>query len=151
MSIVYQKIENKSGVPVDIGLGNNLRAALDATPRSQVTIINTEFGRPFTVDGFSGFMRDAMRAAGLPIDCKPHGLRKKLGRRLADAGVSAHDIMAALGHKTLAEAERYTRAADRRRGGQRAVTQLSDHKANSFSQTAPERLGKVVKKSVKSE
>jgi integrase len=142
---------NKSGVPVDIGLGNNLRAALDATPRSHVTIINTEFGRPFTVDGFSGFMRDAMRAAGLPLDCKPHGLRKTLGRRLADAGVSAHDIMAALGHKTLAEAERYTREADRRRGGQRAVTQLNDHKANSFSQTAPERLGKVVKKGGKSE
>jgi hypothetical protein len=70
---------------------------------------------------------------------------------LADAGVSAHDIMAALGHKTLAEAERYTREADRRRGGQRAVTQLNDHKANSFSQTAPERLGKVVKKGGKTE
>jgi integrase len=150
MNIVYQKIENKSGVP-SIGLGNNLRAALDATPRSHVTIVNTEFGRPFTVDGFSGFMRDAMRACGLPLDCKPHGLRKTLGRRLADAGVSAHDIMAALGHKTLAEAERYTREADRRRGGQRAVTQLNDHKANSFPQTAPERLGKVVKKGGKTE
>src|ERR1700676_890013 len=49
----------------------------------------------FTVDCFSGFMRDAMKCAGLPLDCKPHGLRKTLGRRLADAGVSAHDIMAA--------------------------------------------------------
>jgi integrase len=78
------------------------------------------------------------------LDCKPHGLRKTLGRRLADAGVSAHDIMAALGHKTLVEAERYTREADRRRGGQRAVTQLNDHKANGSPQTAPERLGKEV-------
>jgi integrase len=141
----------KSNVPVDIGLGNNLRAALDATPRTHVTIINTEFGRPFTVDGFSGFMRDAIRAAGLPLDCKPHGLRKTLGRRLADAGVSAHDIMAALGHKTLAEAERYTREADRRRGGQRAVSQLNDHKVNVISQTTPERLGKEVKSGGRSE
>jgi integrase len=138
-------------VPLDIGLGNSLRAALDATPRSHVTIINTEFGRPFTVDGFSGFMRDAMRAAGLSLDCEPHRLRKTLGRRLADVGVSAHDIMAALGHKTLAEAERYTREADRRRGGQRAVTRLNDHKANRFSQIAPERLEKVVKTGRKSE
>ena len=138
-------------MPVDIGLDDSLRAALDAAPRSHVTIINTEFGRPFTVDGFSGFMRDAIKAAGLPLDCRPHGLRKTLGRRLADAGVSAHDIMAALGHTTLAQAELYTKEANRRRGGQRAVTQLNDHKANKASQTAPERLGKVVKSEGKSE
>jgi enterobacteria phage integrase len=136
---------NKTGVAVDIGLGTGLRAALDATPRTHVTIINTEFGQPFTVDGFSGFMRDAMKKAGLPLDCKPHGLRKTLGRRLADAGVSAHDITATLGHTTLAQAELYTKEASRRRGGQRAVLQLNDHKANIMSQTAPERLGKTAK------
>jgi integrase len=136
---------NKTGVAVDIGLDDILRQALDAAPRSHVTIINTEFGQPFTVDGFSGFMRDAMKAAGLPLDCKPHGLRKTLGRRLADAGVSAHDIMAALGHTTLAQAELYTKEANRRRGGQRAVLQLNDHRENKTSQTAPERLGKTVK------
>jgi integrase len=89
-----------------------------------VTIINTEFWKPFTIAGFSQFMRDAISKAGLPLDCKPHGLRKTLGRRLADAGCSAHDIMAALGHTTLAEAERYTREADRRRGGRQAVLKL---------------------------
>lgn len=30
----------------------------------------------------------------------------------------------------LAEAERYTREADRRRGGRRAIVELEDHKAN---------------------
>jgi hypothetical protein len=54
-------------------------------------------------------MRDAMTKADLPLDCKPHGLRKTLGRRLADAGCTAHEIMAMLGHTTLEEAERYTR------------------------------------------
>jgi integrase len=142
---------NKTGVPVDIGLATNLRAALDVTPRTHVTIINTEFGKPFSVDGFSGFMRDAMKAAGLPLDCKPHGLRKTLGRRLADAGVSAHDIMAALGHTTLAQAELYTKEANRRRGGQRAVLQLNDHRANKSSQTASERLGKTSKREGKTE
>ena len=28
------------------------------------------------------FMRDAIKAAGLPLDCQPHGLRKAAGRRL---------------------------------------------------------------------
>jgi integrase len=121
---------HKSGVAVDIGIAANLRKALDAAPREHVTVINTEFGKPFTIDGFSGFMRDAIKRAGLPLDCKPHGLRKTLGRLLADAGASAHDIMAALGHTTLAQAEKYTREADRRRGARRAVLKLNDHMEN---------------------
>ena len=84
----------KTGVPVDMAIATELRQALVAAPRTHVTILNTQFGKPFTINGFSGFMRDAIRAAGLPMDCRPHGLRKTLGRRLADAGVSAHDIMA---------------------------------------------------------
>jgi integrase len=141
---------NKTGVPVNMGLDTDLRAALEAAPRSHICIITTEFGRPFTVDGFSGFMRDAITAAGLPLDCKPHGLRKTLGRRLADAGASTHDIMAMLGHTTLAQAELYTKEANRRRGGQRAVLQLNDHNANKTSQTASEHLGKIVKMEGKS-
>jgi hypothetical protein len=78
----------KTGMPVQIALSADLRKALEATPRNHVTVINTEFGKPFTVNGFSVFMRDAIRAAGLPLDCKPHGLRKTLGRLLADANVS---------------------------------------------------------------
>src|SRR5438067_2176054 len=140
----------KTGVAVVIAITNELRSALDAAPREHVTILNTEFGKPFTINGFSGFMRHAIKRAGLPMDCKPHGLRKTLGRRLADAGVSAHDIMAALGHTTLAEAENYTREADRRRGGRRAVLQLNDHNANTSSQTGPEGLGRDVKRGKKS-
>jgi integrase len=142
---------HKTGVAVEMDIAEELRKALAATPRKHVTVINTAYGKPFTVDGFSGFMRDAIRAAGLPLGCQPHGLRKTLGRLLADAGVSAHDIMAALGHTTLAEAERYTREADRRRGGARAVLQLNKHRANKSPQTVPESLGKSVKKEGKTE
>jgi enterobacteria phage integrase len=132
---------NKTGVAVDMGVHTELQRALAAADRSHVTIINTAYGRPFTVGGFSQFMRDAIRAAGLPLDCKPHGLRKTLGRRMADAGCTAHEIMAMLGHTTLEEAERYTRQADRRRGGRQAVIKLEAHKANKDAQTAPGDLG----------
>jgi len=53
--------------------------------------------------------------------------------------------MAALGHLTLAEAERYTREADRRRGGRRAIEKLEDHKANRIPQTSSASLGKLAK------
>jgi integrase len=147
-AIAYTR--NKTGVAVDLDLDSELQAALAAAPRDHVTIINTEYGRPFTVDGFSGFMRAAIRAAGLPLDCKPHGLRKTLRRRLADAGCTAHQIMAALGHTTLAEAERYTREADRRRGGREAIAKLEAHKANRIAQTTPAGLGENRKQKGKS-
>jgi integrase len=136
---------HKTGVAVDMEVSDDLYAALAATPRKHVCVITTEYGKPFTIDGFSGFMRDAISKAGLPLDCQPHGLRKTLGRMLADAGASAHDIMAALGHTTLAEAERYTKEADRRRGGKRAVTKLNEHRKNRVAQTTTESLGKAEK------
>jgi enterobacteria phage integrase len=141
----FEYTRRKTGVAVVVAIANSLRKALDALTRRHVTIVNTEYGKPFTVDGFSGWMRGAMTAAGLPLDCKPHGLRKTLGRLLADASASAHEIMAALGHLTLAEAERYTREADRRRGGRNAIAKLEDHKANRNPQTHIDRLGKSAK------
>ena len=140
-----QYIRSKTGVGVEMSVHGELHKALQATPRNHVTIINTEYGKPFTVGGFSGFMRDAMTAAGLPLDCKPNGLRKTLGRRLADAGCTAHEIMAVLGHTTLEEAERYTREADRRRGARQAVLKLEGRKENIGAQTSSKRFGNISK------
>jgi enterobacteria phage integrase len=69
---------------------------------------------------------------------------------MADAGCTAHEIMAALGHTTLQEAERYTREADRRRGGRQAVVKLEAHTANRAAQTTFERFGNTSKEKVKS-
>lgn len=123
-----QVVQQKTGERVWIALHHELAEVLAVAPREHVTILNTAFGKPFTVDGFSRFMRDAITAAGLPLDAKPHGLRKAAGRRLADAGCTAHEIMAVLGHKTLAEAERYTREADKKRLGRAAIIKLEGQK-----------------------
>ena len=87
--------QQKPGRKLRIRLRRDLITVLTAAERNHATIINTEYGRPFTVDGFSQWIRDAITAAGLPLDCQPHGLRKAAGRRLAEAGC-AHEIMAAL-------------------------------------------------------
>jgi len=143
----FEYTRRKTGVPVAVEKAMSLKKALDALKRVHFCIITTEYGKPFTVDGFSGWMRDAIRAAGIvDLKCQPHGLRKTFGRLLADAGATAHEIMAAMGHLTLAEAERYTREADRRRGGRRAIVKLEDHKANRMPQTSSKRMGKSAKK-----
>ncbi|MCP1998380.1 hypothetical protein [Nitrobacter winogradskyi] len=36
---------------------------MTAVPRHHVCILTTAFGKPFTVDGLSGWMRDAIKAA----------------------------------------------------------------------------------------
>jgi enterobacteria phage integrase len=140
----------KTGVAVEVEMTAELRQALEHIPRDHVTVINSELGKPFSITGFSRFMREAINAAGLPPDCKPHGLRKAFGRLLADASNTTHDIMAALGHTTLAGAERYTREADRRRGGRRAVQKLEDHTANKSAQTTSKSLGELAKTKGKS-
>ena len=144
-------VQQKTGRKLAIPLHRELLAALAVAPREHVTILTTEFGKPYTVDGFGQWLRDAITAAGLPLGCQPHGLRKAAGRRLAEAGCTAHEIMAVLGHQTLTEAERYTREADQARLAAGAVAKLQGHNANGFAQTAPAGLGKIAKMVEKSE
>ncbi len=134
--------------------------AITATPVEEGTaILHIALGRidltplaiPFTVDGFSGWMRDAISNAGLPLDCKPHGLRKAAGRLLAEAGATAKMIMSILGHTTLAEAERYTEEADQAGLAEDAVTKLEGHRANRIAQTTSLGLGKTSKTKAKSD
>jgi enterobacteria phage integrase len=133
-----------------IPLHRDLLAVLAAAERDHMTIVNTEYGKPFTVDGFSQWIRNAITAAGLPLDCQPHGLRKAAGRRLAEAGCTAHEIMAILGHKTLAEVERYTREADQVWLATEAMTKLEGRTTNKTAQTDRIGLGKAPKSKRKS-
>jgi integrase len=143
-------IQQKTGHKLSIPLHRELKTALAAADRSHMAIITTEYGRPFTVDGYSQWLRDAIKAAGLPLDAQPHGLRKAAGRRMAEAGCTPHEIMAILGHKTLSEAERYTREADQHRLAQAAVIKLEGQTKNKASPNRVSKFGKIPKTTRKS-
>ena len=81
-------VQQKTGRKLAIHLHRDLVAVLTTAERDHVTIINTEYGKPFTVDGFSQWMRDAITAAGLPLDCQPHGCA-----RLLDDGLPRRDAL----------------------------------------------------------
>lgn len=106
------KNEHRSPVDMDIPLFPDLEAIIAATPSRHLTFLVTDFGRPFTANGFGNKIKDWCRQANLP-HCSAHGLRKATATRLADRGATAHEIMAITGLRTLEEAERYTRAANR--------------------------------------
>jgi site-specific recombinase XerD len=101
--------------------------------KSDSTILMTAYDKPFSVKGFGNMISTAIRDAGLPRRCKAHGLRKAAARRLAEAGCSASAIAAITGHKTLAEVERYTRAADQ----ERVATQNSETCRNPRDSCVP--------------
>ena len=133
--------QQKTRARLQIPLHPDLVAILDAAPKEHVTILNSAYGKPLTVAGFGNFLRESITAAGLPMECQPHGLRKAAGRRLAEAGCTAHEIMSILGHKSLSEAERYTREANQMGLAGSAMAKLWDRKANKLSQTTPEKFG----------
>jgi integrase len=71
----------------------------------------------------------AIHEAGLPERRKAHGLRKAAARRLAEAGCSVSEIAASTGHKTLAEVERYSRAADQQRLARQAIQRQPENRS----------------------
>ncbi|HEY8248740.1 MAG TPA: tyrosine-type recombinase/integrase [Hyphomicrobium sp.] len=84
------------------------------TERGDLHFLTTDYGRPYTAAGFGIRFREWCDDAGLP-HCSAHGLRKAAATSLAEAGASAHQLMAWFGWRSLNEAERYTRAANQKK------------------------------------
>jgi integrase len=115
--------QGKTGEALQIPIHERLRASLDACPSPHLLLLPTQYGQAFTAKGFGNWFSEAARAAGL-TDCSAHGLRKSAATRLADAGATTHEIMAITGHRSLKEAERYTRLADQKRNAAEAMKKI---------------------------
>ena len=87
------------------------------------TFLVSSHGRPFTVADFGNWFRERCDEAGLH-HCSAHGVRKAAAARAAENGATTAQLMAMFGWLTMKEAERYTRAAERRRLSRDAVNLL---------------------------
>ena len=105
--------QQKTGTKLSIPVHPTLQAILNAVS-DNLTFLTTQFGKPFTSNGFGNWFRNQCNAAGLP-QCSAHGLRKAAARRLAEAGCTAHEIASITGHASLKQIAHYTRAADQGR------------------------------------
>lgn len=108
------KGRNHSPIDIEIPILPELQSMIDATPTGDMTYLVTAFGRPFADAGFGNKMRAWCDAAGLP-QCSAHGLRKAGATIAAENGATVHQLMSIFGWMTLKEAERYTKAAERKR------------------------------------
>jgi integrase len=109
--------QQKGGKVLWLPLHPALREALAAAPHGAEgdTILLTQYGRAFSVKALGMRMQDWTRAAGLPPGITLHGLRKTLGKLLAEGGATTRQLMGVLGHDDIAHAELYSRAAEQRR------------------------------------
>jgi Phage integrase family len=116
---------------VDMLMSPQLQAACDAMPKAHLTYIVSAFGKPRSKYGLGNDFAKWATEAGLPAYCRLHGLKKGGMRRLAEAGGTAHELMAISGHKTLTEVQRYTKDADRKKLADSGMAKLRGQSENT--------------------
>jgi integrase len=121
----------KTRAKVDIPILPDLAAELSQIPLGKMTFLETKDGTVRSAAGLALDMRRWCDEAGIGDKDENghrlslHGLRKALGRRLAEAGCSPHEIMACLGQTDIASAAIYTKAYDRAQTAGGAMEKLS--------------------------
>jgi integrase len=114
IAFTQHKNRNKSPVTLTIRVLPELEHLLAEGPTGALSFLETQFGKPFTANGFGDWFRRRCNEAGLP-HCSAHGLRKAGATIAADNGATAHQLMAIFGWTTLKQAELYTKKADQKR------------------------------------
>jgi integrase len=94
-------VQQKTGKALWIPMLPELRAALEAVERRGEYVVLTQYGKPFSVKALGMRMQDWTKRAGIPPGHTLHGLRKTLGKMLAESGATTREIMSILGHDRL--------------------------------------------------
>lgn len=129
LAVRPQKTRRSSGVEIYIPTRPELRAYLASLPADRMLYVTRPDGAPVRADTVSKELRAWLEPLGLG-GLHFHGLRHTTAAALAEAGASAHEIMAILGHTTLQMAERYTRTAARRRLAVAGMARLDEQEQN---------------------
>lgn len=131
-------------VPVDEDLWPHVRDRVLAIPRDGLLVTSPEGGTldysrwyarvwRLSIDGrpaYAGAQGHSPRAAiaGAGLDDPqptPHDLRHAYGTRLGEQGVVGHELMALMGHESLAAVQRYLHAGDGRHDRARAAVKAA--------------------------
>lgn len=107
--------QGKTGRVLRVPITPMLREVLEQTDLSEGTILKTAYGKPFSAKSITGRMQEWTRLAGLAPGCTIHGLRKTLGKMLAEGGATTRQLMDTLGHTNIKHAELYSKEADQQR------------------------------------
>jgi integrase len=137
------KTRRKKMHAIEIPILLELAKIIEASPTGDLTFLMTEWGKPFTANGFGGWFRDRCNEAGLP-QCSAHGLRKAGASIMAERGATDRQLMAMFGWESSRQATTYTASADRKRlAAEAARLMASDQNANVDCPTKVPHRGKA--------
>jgi integrase len=108
------KTRRKKMHAIEIPIMPDLANIITASPAGDMTFLMTEWGKPFTANGFGGWFRARCDEAGLS-QCSAHGLRKAGATIAAERGATDRQLMAMFGWESARQATTYTASADRKR------------------------------------
>ena len=146
--LTQQKNRNRKPIKLVLPLHPELRSIIEATASGAFTFLTTEFGKPFTGNGFGNRFRKWCDEAGLPAYCSAHGLRKAAAARLAEAGATELEIRAITGHQTSHEVNRYTKAANQKIMAKAGMAKLIGNKSVPLSDMKSVLLENKIEKSI---
>jgi len=121
-NVVQQKTGKALTLPIHPNLRDALRAINDLPEREFVAM--TAWGKPFSPKGLTVRMRHWTKAAGIPPGYTLHGLRKTLGKALAEHAATTRQLMDVLGHDNIEHAELYSREAEQKKMAAAAMEKL---------------------------
>jgi site-specific recombinase XerD len=101
----------------------DLAEALEPLDRDSGFVLLNGYGKPFSEKSLTGMMQHWCRQADIPVASRKegttgytlHGLRKNYGIKLALDGATGPQIMNAMGHSSLREADPYLQEANRKK------------------------------------
>jgi integrase len=124
----------KTGRDRQVPINSDLRAVLLAAQvrRNGPYVFAGPTGRPYSAAWLHATFKAACSAAGI-TGLRFHDLRHTAATRMAEAGVSAFNIKAVLGHANIQMTERYAHATtDGMRAAVEALAQKDGHKLVTF-------------------
>lgn len=118
-------IASKGGKVMRLPAAPQLMAAIRAMPSVGIkTYLVTEYGKPFSGDGFGNWFAERCKEAGVPG--RAHGLRKAIARRAAELEATQAMLKAIGGWEHDAEVTTYTKDADRARLAEGILNRLAE-------------------------
>lgn len=124
LTMTQAKNQKRKPVTVSVPILPVLAEVIAGTECGHLAFLVTDWGKPFTANGFGNRFKKWCREAGLSEHCTAHGLRKAGAAMAAENGATEHEIMAVFGWTTPKQAAHYTRAAQRKPMAERGMAAL---------------------------